>query len=65
VQAGPLGAVVAMAVDVWKDTGKAAAWLMRPHPLLDGQPPLRVAPTEDGARRVMDILGRLQHGTAA
>lgn len=50
---------------VWKSDEAARAFLGRPHPLLDGTPPLDVVlGTMAGASLVGDILGRLEHGTA-
>ena len=56
----------AMAMDVWGGEEEARAFLFRPHPLLEGRPPIDVVLGSDlGARLVEDILGRLRHGSAA
>ena len=56
----------AMAMDVWGGEEEARAFLFRPHPLLEGRPPVDVVLGSDlGARLVEDILGRLRHGSAA
>lgn len=40
----------------------AHSWLLRPHPLLDGASPLQVGKTEDGARKIQDMLVSIKHG---
>ena len=56
----------AMAMDVWGGEEEARAFLFRPHPLLEGRPPIDVVLGSDlGARLVEDILGRLRYGSAA
>jgi putative toxin-antitoxin system antitoxin component (TIGR02293 family) len=58
--------VWASALQVWREEEAARAFLFRPHPLLDQRTPVEVAiGTDLGARLVEDILGRLQHGSAA
>lgn len=54
----------AMAIEVWHDEEAARAFLLRPHPLLEGERPIDVARTTEGARLVEGVLGRLQHGTS-
>src|SRR3546814_18333977 len=54
-----LAKVVSFALDVYKDQAKARGFLTRPHPMLDGRPPLDVAlATGPGADTVINILGR-------
>jgi putative toxin-antitoxin system antitoxin component (TIGR02293 family) len=53
------------ALDVWKSEDEARDFLWRSHPLLGGRRPIQVAKTEVGARLVEDVLGGLEHGTAA
>lgn len=54
------------ALDVWRNDDDARAFLNRPHAMLEGRTPLGAAlKTAAGARVVEDILGRLEHGTAA
>ena len=56
----------AMAMDVWGGEEEARAFLFRPHPLLEGRPPIDLVLGSDlGARLVEDILGRLRYGSAA
>ncbi len=54
------------ALDVWRNDDDTRAFLNRPHAMLGGRTPMDAAlKTEAGARMVEDILGRLEHGTAA
>ena len=56
----------AMAMDVWGGEEEARAFLFRPHPLLEGRPPIDLVLGSDlGARLVEDILGRLRYGSPA
>lgn len=57
-----LARIVAEAQAVWDDEAAAAAFLTTPHPLLEHRPPLDVAMTEPGARRVERILANLEWG---
>jgi putative toxin-antitoxin system antitoxin component (TIGR02293 family) len=54
-----------LALDVWKTPEGARAFLVRPHPLLEGRRPIDVTLTTEGARLVEGILGRLSNGSAA
>jgi putative toxin-antitoxin system antitoxin component (TIGR02293 family) len=61
-----LAVIWSMARNVWGSDEAARAFLFRPHPLLEGRKPIDVTlGTELGARLVEEVLGRLQHGTAA
>lgn len=42
--------------------GNAVAWLKRPVRALGGEVPLQLLMTEAGARDVLDVIGRLEHG---
>jgi putative toxin-antitoxin system antitoxin component (TIGR02293 family) len=55
----------AAALNVWKSEDEAREFLWRAHPLLEGRRPIQLATTEVGARLVEDVLGGLEHGTAA
>ncbi|MFZ5671204.1 MAG: antitoxin Xre/MbcA/ParS toxin-binding domain-containing protein [Pseudomonadota bacterium] len=56
----------ALAQAVWGAADPARRFMLSPHMLLDGQPPLDVALSgELGGKLVEEILGRLAHGTAA
>lgn len=60
-----LARVYATARHVWDSDEEALAFLHTPHAMLDGRPPLEVAMTELGARRVETLLWRLFYGIAA
>jgi putative toxin-antitoxin system antitoxin component (TIGR02293 family) len=53
------------AVDVLADEGKARDWLAKPLQVLGGKSPLSLMATEQGAREVEQVLGRLEHGVFA
>ena len=54
------------AMAVWQSAEAARAFLHRPHMLLGHRPPIEVViRTDEGARVVEEILGKLQYGTAA
>lgn len=60
-----LARVYATARHVWDSDEDALAFLHTPHAMLGGQPPLEVAMTELGARRIETLLWRLFYGIAA
>ena len=50
---------------VWKSEDDARRFLTTPHMLLDGRTPMDVAlKTDEGARVVEEVLGKLEYGTA-
>jgi putative toxin-antitoxin system antitoxin component (TIGR02293 family) len=51
----------ALAEYVWESRDAAQQWLTTPLPLLDGEAPLDLAATDLGARRVEDVLWKLEH----
>jgi putative toxin-antitoxin system antitoxin component (TIGR02293 family) len=57
-----LARVIAAAETVWDDQGDAREWLTQPHPELSGRTPIESALTELGARRVEEVLDRLEYG---
>lgn len=57
--------VVAAAEETFGDTEKAHAWLHRENRALNGETPLGMADTDQGARAVEALLGRIAHGIAA
>ncbi len=57
--------VVAAAEEVFGDSDKAHAWLNRANRTLDGETPLSMTDTDQGARAVEALLGRIAHGIAA
>lgn len=57
--------VLANAEDTFCDRQKAATWLRRPTTALAGEKPLELLDTDEGAREVEALLGRIGHGLAA
>lgn len=57
--------VLAIAEETFANSGKAHAWLRRPTEILGGERPLDLLDTEEGAREVALLLGRIAHGIAA
>lgn len=61
-----IGEVWRSAVEVWKSNESALEFMFRGHPLLRGRRPVDIAlESDDGARSVKEILGRLLYGSAA
>ena len=55
-----------LAVEVWGDEATAIEFLGRRHAMLHDRKPIDVAlESDEGAKLVQDILGRLKYGTAA
>jgi Protein of unknown function (DUF2384) len=54
--------VRAYAMEVFEDEAMAEEWLHCPNPALDNQRPLALAESEEGEKRVMVTLGRIEHG---
>jgi putative toxin-antitoxin system antitoxin component (TIGR02293 family) len=58
--------VWALAREVWQAEDAARDFLFRPHPMIEDKRPIDVIiQSEFGAELVVDILGRLNYGTAA
>jgi putative toxin-antitoxin system antitoxin component (TIGR02293 family) len=57
--------VIAVAEETFGSREKAAVWLRRPTTVLGGEYPLQVLDTDEGAREVETLLGRIAHGVAA
>ena len=57
--------VLAAAEETFGGREKAGSWLRRPTVALDGERPLHLLDTDEGARRVETLLGRIAHGIAA
>jgi putative toxin-antitoxin system antitoxin component (TIGR02293 family) len=57
--------LVTQATEVFGTPALASAWLTKPHPLLDGQTPLRRARTPWGLSKVQGLLVALRYGGAA
>jgi putative toxin-antitoxin system antitoxin component (TIGR02293 family) len=61
-----LAKVFSFALDIYQAPEKAREFLSRPHPMLDGKPPLDVAlATGPGADLVLNLLGRAAYGGGA
>lgn len=61
-----LAKVFSFALDIYGVPEKAREFLTRPHPMLDGKPPLDVAlATGPGADLVVNLLGRAAYGGGA
>jgi putative toxin-antitoxin system antitoxin component (TIGR02293 family) len=50
------------ALDTFGDEQKAKSWLTTPNPVLNNQEPVQLARTADGARRVEEVLTRIDYG---
>lgn len=57
-----LARVATQAADTLGSTERAAVWLRRSNRALGGDSPLSLLDTDLGARRVEQVLGRLEHG---
>jgi len=57
--------VLAEAEEAFGSREKASIWLRRPTDIFGGESPLQVLDTDEGARKVETLLGRIGHGIAA
>lgn len=57
--------IATLAERVFGDRLKANRWLRKPKPSLNGETPLAFLASENGARLVEDMLGRIEHGIFA
>ncbi len=57
--------ILAMAEETFGSQDKAGAWLRRPTTVLADERPLDLLDTDEGAREVETLLGRIAHGIAA
>ncbi|MGH7106522.1 MAG: type II RES/Xre toxin-antitoxin system antitoxin [Acetobacteraceae bacterium] len=57
--------VLAAAEETFGSRDKAGTWLRRPTTALAGESPLQLLDTDEGARSVETLLGRIGHGIAA
>jgi putative toxin-antitoxin system antitoxin component (TIGR02293 family) len=64
-RAARLARVWTVAISVWKSPEATRRFLFEPHQLLEGRRPIDVTRTAVGARMIEEILGRLEHGSAA
>jgi len=56
-----LARLIAHAEAVWEDAAEARAFLLNPHPLLEDRRPVDLATSGVGARRVEDLLYKLEY----
>ena len=57
--------IIAEAEETFGSQEKAARWLRRPTTALDGEKPISLLDTTEGAHQVESLLGRIAHGIAA
>lgn len=57
--------IAALAEHVFGDPAKAQRWLRKPKRSLKGEAPLAYLASENGARVVEEMLGRIEHGIYA
>ncbi len=57
--------MIAVAEETFGGQEKANSWLRRPTAALGGEKPLDLLDTDEGARQVETLLGRIGHGIAA
>jgi putative toxin-antitoxin system antitoxin component (TIGR02293 family) len=57
--------IIAQTYDTFGDRAKAQLWLRRKTSALNGEQPLDLLDTEEGAREVEALLTRIAHGIAA
>jgi len=60
-----LARLLVAAEETFGSQEKAGIWLRRPTDALDGETPLDLLDTDEGAREVETLLGRIAHGIAA
>jgi len=53
-----------MAVDTFASPAASSNWLLKPHPMLDGESPLECARSSYGAQRVKGMLVAIKYGGA-
>ena len=57
--------VLALAEETFGNKEKSALWLRRKTDIFSGESPLDLLDTDEGAREVETLLGRISHGIAA
>ncbi len=57
--------LIAAAEETFGSQKKAQIWLSRPTSALGGERPLDLLCTDEGARQIETLLGRIGHGVAA
>ena len=53
------------AMEVFLSTDDIERWFAKPHPLLNGETPLRMATTKTGAEKVRSLLVAIKYGGLA
>lgn len=54
--------IMAMAEEVFGSPAAAAVWLSEKNPVLGDTTPSSLLNTDEGAQRVIELLGRIEHG---
>lgn len=57
--------IVDRAIEIFESIDGAAIWLASPAPGLEGKIPVEVAATAKGRTKVLNLLGRIDHGLLA
>lgn len=57
--------ILALATETFGSRDKALRWLRRETTVLEGEAPLNLLDTDEGARQGENLLGRIAHGIAA
>lgn len=57
-----LARIAAMAEDVFGSLAAASSWFKEINPVLGGVAPWSILDTDEGAQRVAELLGRIEHG---
>jgi|SRR3954471_20235684 len=64
-QSGRVARIFADALETFGSRDKALTWMRRASAALGGEAPIDLLDTEEGARLVESLLGRIAHGLAA
>lgn len=51
-----------LATAVFQSSEQASKWLVSPQKAFGGETPFNLASSDAGARKVRDLLGRIEHG---
>ncbi len=62
---GQIGSVMELATHIFEDAQFAEEWLNRPNPATDYKPPISLLGTENGLKRVKNLIHRLAYGIVA
>ena len=61
----PAARIYALALETFGNETKARRWLTKPLRQLEGRTAVEMLKTDEGARQIEIILGRIAHGIAA